>query len=260
MSNDIKKAVILSANDDHSFFPFTRCIPREFLPIGEVPLIERIVDEISNLKVKEVIFLSPSEKKGIANYFRNLDKLSEENNEFKEKYNDFLVSELIQKKGSESGHMLLKTKEKIDEDPFALLFNDYIFFGKKSSIEQILAVYRTSQKQVIALREVTDEEVSSSFIVKTEKIANRFYKIKKIIKNPLPEEVDSRLALAGRYILTPVIFDYLKGMGTKATIVDALNDIISAGKTIYGHECDGSWFSVKNKEDYLLTQKRFLSQ
>jgi UTP--glucose-1-phosphate uridylyltransferase len=259
MSNVIKKAVILTNEDDSGFFPLARSIPKELLPIGETPFIQRLVDEVVECKIEEVVLISSTEKKGIIAYFQDLGKISEEYSDFKERYQDVSFLNVIQKKGTGSGYAIFKAKEKIEEEPFAVLFPNNIFLGKRSSIEQISAVYRTSKKQVLALKEVSDEDVSSSYIVKTEKIANRFYKIKKIIKNPQKEEVESRLALAGRYILTPTIFEHLKNSGAKTTIIDVINDVIASGKTVYGHQCEGKWFKMENKEDYLLAQKNFLN-
>ncbi len=259
MSNVIKKAVILAIENDSGLFPLTRCIPKELLPIGDVSFIQRLVDEAVDCKIEDIILISSTEKKGIVGYFQDIEKISDEYSDFKERYQNHSFFNVIQKKDSGSGYAISKIKEKIEDEPFAVLFSNNIFLGKKSSIEQLSSVYRTSKKQVLALKEVSDEEVSSSYIVKTEKIANRFYKIKKIIKNPQKEEVESRLALAGRYILTPTIFDHLKNSGIKVTIVDAINDVIASGKTVYGHQCEGSWLRVENKEEYLLAQKNFLN-
>ncbi len=258
MSNIIKKGLISVVENDCNFFPLTRCIPKELLPIGDVPFIQKLVDELVDSKIGEIILLSSIEKKGVVNHFQDIEKLSEGNDDFKERYQNFLFYNVIHKKDAGSGYAIFKVKEKIGDEPFALLFSNEVFLGKKSSIEQLSTVYRTSQKQVLALKEINEEEVSSSYVVKTEKIANRFYKIKKIIKNPEKGEVDSRLALAGRYILTPDIFDYLKNSGTKTSIIDAINDLISSGKTVYGHESEGMWFSIRNKEEYLSAQRNFL--
>lgn len=259
MSNVIKKAVILAIDNDYEFFPLTRCTPKELLPVGDVPFVQKLVDELIECKIEEVVLISSTEKKGVGSYFENLEKINEEHIGFKERYQNISFLSVVQKKDLGSGYAIFKAKEKTEDEPFAVLFANNIFSGKKSSIDQLSAVYRTSKKQVLALKEVSDEEVSSSYIVKTEKIANRFYKIKKIIISPQKEETDSRLALAGRYILTPEIFDYLKNAGTKVTIVDAINDLIASGKTVYGHQCEGNWFRMENKEDYLLAQKDFLN-
>ncbi len=259
MTNGIKKLIIPITTTDDALFPLTRCVPKELLPLGDVPVIQRIVDEAVECNIEEVIFIVSTEKKEVANHFKNIEKLSSENTFFKEKYLAVTFSSLLQKKNSNSGYTVFRAKEKTTEDAFAVSFPENIFYGKKSSLLQLLAVYRTSQKQVVGIKEVKDEEVSSSYIVETEKIANRFYKIKKIIEKPQASETGSRLALAGRYIFTPAIFDYLKNSGIKTSITDALNEMAAAGKTIYGHECEGRWFSLKNKESYLETQNFFLN-
>ncbi len=258
MTNNIKKLIIPVTLEDHDLFPLTRSVPRELLPLGDSPLIQKIVDEVISFNPSEVVLVLPTEKKVILSHFTDLDKISEAEESFQKKYSGIKFSVILQKKTTTSGNILFKAKDENEEDPFALSFSDTVFYGKKSSIEQLYSVYRTSQKQVAALKTVSDEEVADSYIVKTEKIANRFYKIKKIIKGEDAQRTDLRLAIAGRYIFTPVIFEYLKNSGTKASIVDVLNDMIGAGKAIYGHECEGVWHSIKNKEEYLNAQRFFL--
>ena len=209
-------------------------------------------------KIKEIIFIATPDKKNIIDHFKNLDKLSADKEDFKERYSDILFSHITKKKSSNDGHIIYRAKEKTEDEPFAISFPDTLFYGKKSSFEQLFAIYRTSQKPVVALKRIEDEDFSESYIVKTEKIASRFYKIKKIIGSHNAEESDSRMALTGRYILTPSIFQYFKGPGSKMSIVDAINELIMSGKTVYGHECEGQWFSLKNKEEYLEAQRFFL--
>ncbi len=254
----LNKLVVPVTDVGGDLFPFTRAVPKELLPMGDAPIIQRVVDEAVDCKIKEIIFVATSGKKNIIDHFKNLDKLPINTEDFKERYSDIQFSYITQKKSSNSGYIIYRAKEKTGEEPFAISFPDTLFYGKKSSFEQLFAIYRTSQKPVVALKRIGDEDFSEGYIVKTEKIASRFYKIKKIVESPKIEETDSRLALAGRYILTPGIFQYLKGPGSKISVVDALNELIMSGKTVYGHECEGQWFSLKNKEEYLEAQKFFL--
>ena len=257
MVTKIKKAIIPVTLSDEELFPLTRCVPKELLPLGDIPVIQRIVDETLSCGVEEIVFLLSADKKGVINQFTNIEKLSDDYELFKNKYAEITFSYLTQKKNSSNGYAVYKAKEKSIEDPFALSIPDTVFYGKKSSLEQLFAVHRTSQKDVVGLQEVDESDVSSSCIVETEKIANRFYKIKKVMNNPSENETSSRLALAGRYIFTPVVFDYLKNNGAKTSIADALNEMIGAGKTVYGHECEGKWLSLENKEKYLEAQSFF---
>ncbi len=259
MSNKIKKLIIPVTSNDEGLFPLVRAIPKELLALGESPLIQHIVDEVVNFDPEEVVFVLPAEKKVILNHFNELEKVAEKNEQFRRKYAQIKFSTIIQKKGTSGAGILFKAKDSDEEEAFAISFSDTVFFGKKSSIEQLYSVYRTSQKQVAALKEVSEEELSSSYVVKTEKIANRFYKIKKIIKGADAKGMEEPvLAIAGRYIFTPAIFDYLKNSGAKASVIDVLNDMIGAGKAVYGHQCEGVWHNINSKEDYLKAQRFFL--
>lgn len=257
---NIKKAIIVITDEEGGLFPLNCSVPRELLPLGEIPTIHRIVDEIVDCKVEEIIFTLSSSKKKVAEYFDNFIKSSEIEEVVKRKYSSIKFSTLSQKKAENIGNLIVKTKERIEDDAFMVSSSDVIFDGKKSSLEQLFLVYRTSKKQVIALKEVDDDNVFGSYIVKTEKIANRFYKIKKIEKEVSCEMNESRLAVAGRYIFTPAIFNYLKDSKSKNSIIDAINDMIAAGKTVYGHVSEGDWFPLKEKENYLDAQYFFLNK
>lgn len=256
MMTKIKNAIIPITETDEKFFPLTREVAKELLSLGEVPLVQRIVEEMIACDVEKIIFISSSEKKGVINHFLNLEKIEDE--QFKNKYSLVDFSLLSQKKKSENGYTVFRAKDDITEEPFILSFPEFVFFGEKSSLEQIFSVYRTSQKPVVALKKVKDEEVSDYDIVEVEKIANRFYKIKKVLKNPKKTETNSRLALVGRFIFTPIIVDYLKNADAKTSISDIINEIVGAGKTIYGHECEGEWFFIKDKKSFLSAQEFFL--
>ncbi len=258
MSVNIKKVVIPISNDDEMFFPLARFFPKELLPMGDVPLIEKIIEEAMQAGIEEILFIFSSSKKDVFNYFQNTEKAPQEEEEFKKRFENISFSFTTQKKNIKNASAVFRARDEIGEDSFALSFPEIIFRGKKSCIEQLFAVYRTSQKQVAAVREVSDEEVPFSYIVEAEKIANRFYKIKKIIKNPDLHETQSRLALCGRYIFTSALFDYLKNAKSDALIADSLNEMIAAGKTIYAHESEGEWFVLRDKSSLLNAQRFFL--
>jgi UTP--glucose-1-phosphate uridylyltransferase len=253
MINGIKKAIISSTKGQEDLFPLARFTPKELLPLGSCPAVQRVVDEIVGCEIKEILFVSSSQKKEVLNHFTSFKDVSIEQESFKEKYSSVDFSTIIQKKCSDA-YAIYRAKEKIEEDAFIVSVSDYIFHGKKSSLEQIFSVYRTSEKPVVALREVTKYE-PGLMIVEAEKIANRFYKIKSI-NECREDDKFPQMALAGRYIFTPSIFDYV---GSNTSINEALNGMINAGKTIYGNVCEGEWFSLKDKESYNTAQKFFLN-
>jgi len=249
MTTNIKKAVICVSEAKNSLYPLEVQGVKELFPLGNIPVIQHIVDELLECDVEKIIFLLPSEKKAVAEHFSGLKK--------GEAYDAVQFSCLTYKKGTGTGTLLSKAKNEIDEDDFFLVFSDALFSGKKGSAAQLLNPYRTSKKMVLGLAEVEEEMVSRSYIVETEKIANRFYKIKKIMKKPDPGDTESRLAIVPRYVFSPLLFSYLRN-GGKDAFLDAINSMIAAGKTIYGYACDGEWYSMKDKEGFLKTQKHFI--
>ncbi len=258
MTAQIKRAVISATNFDDALFPFTRVTPKELLPLGNVPIIQRLVDEAVQGGAQEIVFLLPSEKRIILNHFSKTESKSSLEKTFRDKYENLSFQCVLQKKNIGNGYAVYKTREKIGDEPFFVSFSDNVFSGKKSSLEQLYAVYRTSQKSVVGLKEVRDDDLESNVIVETEKIANRFYKIKKVISGAGKEKTSSRMALSGRYVFIPGAFDFLKENGAKTDLVYALNKMIGAGKTVYGHECEGEWFSLKDQESFFSAQRFFL--
>lgn len=236
-------------DSDNEFLPLTRVIPKELLPLTEEPLIQRPVKEALDCGAREVDFILPSgRKKEVVEHFkREEDSLAS-------------FSYLSTKKNSKNNQLFSRLKGKIADDVFILASSDVIFQGKDSATKQLFSVHRTSQKPVVALREVSDEEMSDSIIVETERIASRLYKIKEVLENPAPEDTDSRLALSHKYILTPSLFDHLEDAEDVLTsVVRALDGLIDAGKTVYGHECEGEWYHITDKSSYINTLKTFLN-
>ncbi len=272
MISDINTAIITTVTQTaDDLFPFTREVPRELLPMGGETIIERIVNEIIECNIKEIMFIISAQKKQVINHFKNLEKISDQHQSFAEKYSSISFSGNLQKNNSDA-FAIYKNKESFNDDGFVVSFSDIIFHGNKSSLAQLFSVYRSSQKPVVALREVGDEEAKNCCIVETEKIANRFYKIKKIIPHPSEDdlykitlsegsvsdktkEVGPKLALAGRFILTPTMFEYTNA---KTSVIDTIDAMIHAGKTVYGHKCEGQWFPIIDKSSYLQAQKFFL--
>jgi UTP--glucose-1-phosphate uridylyltransferase len=252
MINGIKQAIISSTKNGEGLFPLARFNPKELLPLGRSTVIQKIVDEVVDCGVKDLIFVSSNQKKEVVNYFTIFDDVPPEEERFKEKYSDINFCGVLQKKCSDA-YAVYRAKDKIEEDAFLVLTPDNIFCGKKSSTEQISSVYRTSQKPVVALKEALEYE-EGVCTVEVEKIANRFYKIKSINENPNKDDFP-KLTIAGRYVFTLSIFDYI---GSNVSIAEALNRMIMAGKTIYGNHCEGDWFSLRDKKSYDSAQKFFL--
>jgi len=267
----LKKAVLPVAGLGTRFLPLSRVLPKELWPLVDLPILHYIVKEVIESGIKEIIFVISPEKRIIldyfektSKYFKKIEKLLNERRkshflkELKE-LDDFLnnlsFSFVLQKKPLGDGHAILQTARFVNQEPFAVLFGDDIIEAQNSALEQILEIFKTCQKPVISLYNVSSEKLSSYGVVKVEKISNRLFKIKEIFEKPPLEQAPSNLAIVGKYILTSEIFDYLKktqpDKDGELRLAGAFDKMIKDGKMIYGYELKGRWLECGNKIDWL---------
>ena len=271
----IKKVILPIAGLGTRFLPLSKELPKEFWPLVDLPVIQYIIEEAVNSGVKEVIFVISSEKKMIVDYFgdslkvekilkeRNKVKLIEKLNGFKKIFKNISFSYVIQKNPLGDGHAILQAKSYISKKSCGVLFGDDIIYSKIPCLEQLAKVFKRFQKPVIAIRRVPKEMISSYGILKVEKIDNRFYKIKKIVEKPSFKDAPSDFAIVGKYILTPLVFDYLKkekkpSKGKEMILANTFEKMIKDGETIYGYEFEGEWLECGNKIN-LMKSHLFLS-
>ncbi|MBZ9571882.1 UTP--glucose-1-phosphate uridylyltransferase [Patescibacteria group bacterium] len=271
-SRSIKKAVIPIAGLGTRFLPLSKVLPKELWPIVDKPVIQYIVEEAKASGISEMIFVISPEKKVVHDYFKkyyfrkspkleknlkgkNKTSFLQELKKLEELYQGISCSYLYQRKPLGDGHAVLLTKKLVMDEPFAVLWGDDVVDSKIPCLLQIVKVFKTCQKPVISLHRVAKERIPSYGIVKTEKIANRLYKIKKIVEKPSLESAPSDLAIVGKYILTPEVFDYLeKARPSKSgeiILAEVLDKMIKDGKIIYGYEFKGRWLECGNKLNWL---------
>ena len=266
----VRKAVVLAGGLGTRFLPLSKAVPKELWPVVDKPVIHYVLEEIRAIGLDQVILVLPSKESLAISYFKRdikLEKILEKRKKeqtlavlknFQDLYKGISFSFIFQEKPLGDGDAILKAKTKIGREPFALLFCDVIVESKIPSMFQLLKVFKTSQRPVVALSKVSKDEVSAFGIAAVEKIAKRFFKIKKIVEKPKAEEAPSDLALVGKYILTPEVFDYLeaqkKAMPSKEIILaNALEALLIDGKTVYGYELEGKWLGCGNKINWLKT-------
>ena len=263
----IKKAVIPIAGLGTRFLPLSKASPKELLPLVDKPEIQYIIEEIKNSGINDIIFVIRPKAKEVLNYFQKSPKLEkilkerkkenflEEVKKLTEISKNTSFSWAVQKEPLGDGHAILQAKKLIGKDPFVVLFPDDIIHSKTPCLIQLEQVFKTCQKPVIALKKMPKEKLHRYGVVKVEKIANRIYKIKKIIEKPAPGEEPSDLVVVGRYIHTPEVFQYLEkaSPGKKGEIYmsEVLEKMLSDGKIIYGYEFEGEWLECGNKLDWL---------
>lgn len=271
----IQKAVILTAGLGTRFLPLSKVVPKEFWPLAEKPMIQYIVEEAIASGINHIIFVVSKEGGLIFDYFKKrqkgLEKLLEDRKKeaalellkrFEENFSKVTFSFVVEKEPLGDGHAILQTKRLVgSKDSFAVLFSDDIVESKIPCLYQLIQVFKTCQRPVLSLRKLPKERLSSYGIVAIEKIANRFYKIKKIVEKPPPGQAPSDLTIVGKYILTPEIFSYLQKLQPNARgeiiLADALEKMINEGKLVYGYEFEGEWRECGNPQAYLETNFHF---
>lgn len=266
----LKKVIIPAAGLGTRFLPITKTLPKEMLPLVDMPMISYVVREAKEAGASQIVFVISERKKVILDYFKKLtwlekilekrkkDELLEELIKLDKEFEKISFSYALQEKPRGDGDAILKAKNLIGRGPCGVLFGDDIFEAKESAIAQLAKIFNTSQKPVIGLKRVSREKLPSYGVVAVEKIANRLYKIKDIVEKPKDaSQAPSDLAIAGRYIINPEVFEFLKKTKAIKTgeiiLAEALKAMIKSGKIIYGYEIDGEWLECGKKIDWLKT-------
>ncbi len=257
-----KKAIITLAGLGIDFLPLSQTTPKELWPLADKPLLHYIVKEAIESGMEELIFVVKKEHKDIVNYFKVDSKLEkilkekkanvilEEMKNLQEMVKDVSISSIVQKKPSGDAQAVLQAVSPSEEEPVVVIFADDVVFSKKPVTLQLKEVFKTPQKPIIALSSVKDELLPFHGVVKGEKIANKYFKIKDIVEKPSISEAPSNLAVKGRYILTPDFLTTLK-QGKRVFLADALKDYLKSGKVVYGYETEGNWLESNNKLDWM---------
>jgi UTP--glucose-1-phosphate uridylyltransferase len=268
-SNNIKKAIIPMAGLATRFLPLSKAVPKELWPIVDEPMIQKIVGEAIDSGIEKIIFvLSPGNKK-VLDYLkpaphiekilreRKKEKLLAEFLKFEDKIKDISFETVIQKTPLGDGHAILQAKKLVGDEPVAVLFADDIVESTTPCLKQLITTFKTCQKPVIALYKMPKARLQHYGIPRVEKIANRFFKIKELVEKPAPGSEPSDLAVVGKYILTPEVFDYLKKSKPSAKgeviLAEVFDKMLLDGKLIYGYEFEGKWLECGNKADWLKT-------
>ena len=263
----IKKAVILMAGLGTRFLPLSKILPKENFPLLDKPLFYYIVKEVVDSGISEIIFVVSPQSKFILNYFKsspeleknlkgnNKENILKELKDLNEIYKKVSFKCVLQKKPLGDGQAVLLTKKLANKEPVAVLFVDDIIEAPSPCLFQLTQIFKTCSLPIIALSRIPKEKISCYGTVKVEKIASRLYKIKKIVEKPKPEEIPSDLAITGRYILTPEVFEYLekvKPSQKKELILGKILDkMIEDGKMIYGYEFKGKWLECGDKDKWI---------
>ena len=260
------KTVIPAAGLGTRFLPATKAQPKEMLPVFDKPTIQYVIEESVNSGVDDILIVTGKGKRSIEDHF---DRSFELEHHLKTKgKEDFLkeieyISELAdihfirQKKQKGLGDAIYCAKKHVGDDPFVVILGDTITKDTVPCTKQLIDIYEKYGKSVIALEDVPDEKVERYGIIGGEEIEDSIYKIDKLVEKPPLRVAPSNLAIMGRYVLTPDIFDCIErvepGYGGEIQLTDALSKL----DEIYGQVFKGESFDIGNRVDWLKTSLKF---
>ena len=232
---DIRKVVIPVAGWGTRSLPATKNIPKEMLPIYNKPVIQYVVEEAQRAHIKDVIFVTNRDKNVIEDHFDHnlqLEDLLERSGKLDKLEEVRRVAEMVnilsvrQKRQLGLGHAVLCARELVGDEPFAVMVGDDLMFSGVPGIGQLIEVAMAEKMPVIGVMEVPWEKVSRYGIIDGEEVAPGVYRVRDMVEKPKREDAPSRMAIVGRYLLTPDIFDYLEkvkpGHGGEIQLTDAL--------------------------------------
>lgn len=260
----VRKAVIPAAGLGTRFLPATKAQPKEMLPIVDKPTLQYIIEECIASGIEEILIITGRNKKSIEDHFDKSIELEMElekagKQEMLEMVKD--ISDMVnihfirQKEPRGLGHAILCAKTFVGNEPFAVLLGDDVVYNdQKPCLKQLIDCYAEYNTSVLGVQTVDAENVNKYGIVGGIQIEDRVYKVKELVEKPSLEEAPSNVAILGRYIITPKIFEILEnttpGKGNEIQLTDALLKLIEE-EAIYAYDFEGRRYDVGDKLGFL---------
>lgn len=259
----IRKAVIPVAGLGTRFLPASKAIPKEMLTIVDRPTIQYIVEEVVASGIEQIILVTSEGKSAIENHFDydfHLDTVLYEKKKTKLLEEMRHLSNLIdivsvrQKKPLGLGHAIWTARNVVGNEPFVVLLGDDLVLSEQPCCKQMLNLFDEVQESVVAVQKVPQDQTYQYGIVEGNYIKERVIKVDRMVEKPAPGTTKSDMAIIGRYILQPEIFDLLEkttpGHGGEIQLTDALL-ALSNKRGMYAYEFDGTRFDAGDKLGYL---------
>jgi len=270
----VRKAVFPAAGLGTRFLPATKAQPKEMMPLVDKPLIQYGVEEAMHSGVKNIIIVTGRGKTAIEDHFDvsfELEQMLESRGK-----TDLLnivrsVSDMInvayvrQKEALGLGHAVLRARELVASEPFAVILSDDVIQSEVPALRQLLDVYDFYGASVVALMEVPGDALSAYGVVDAEPVSHnggkdRLFRIRNMVEKPKPADAPSNLAIIGRYVLTPEIFDSIEsvepGSGGEIQLTDALKHLLRS-RPIYGYKFEGTRYDAGDKLGFLKATVEF---
>ncbi len=261
----VKKAVIPAAGLGTRFLPATKAMAKEMLPIVDKPTIQFIVEEALKSGIEDILIVTGKAKRPIEDHFdANLElemnlkaKGKDELLKLVEETTDVNLHFIRQSHPKGLGHAVLQAKAFVGNEPFLVMLGDDLVADKVPLSKQLMEDYETTHASTIAVMKVPHEETSKYGIINPEgEVAEGLYNVSSFVEKPKPEDAPSDLAIIGRYLLTPEIFDILEnqspGAGDEIQLTDAI-DTLNLTQRVFAREFTGKRYDVGDKFGFLKT-------
>jgi UTP--glucose-1-phosphate uridylyltransferase len=266
--NKVKKAIIPAAGLGTRFLPATKAMPKEMLPIVDKPTIQYIVEEAIASGIEDIIIVTGKGKRAIEDHFDHAFEL--EHNLFSKgkfelldevrRSSNVAIHYIRQKEAKGLGHAVWCARNFIGNEPFAVLLGDDIVQSQVPCVKQLIEQYERTNRSVIGVQSVKEDQTDRYGIVDPIEKFDRLYQVKRFVEKPNKGQAPSNLAIMGRYILTPEIFDYLEnqeeGAGGEIQLTDAIQRL-NESQGVYAYDFEGIRYDVGEKLGFITTTLDF---
>lgn len=262
-STRVTKAVIPAAGLGTRFLPATKAQPKEMLPVVDKPAIQYVVEEAVRAGIDDILIITGRNKRSLEDHFdRNFELEHYLDERGKERELDEIralaeIADIHYVRQGEPlglGHAVSVARKHVGENPFVVLLGDDIMDRRLTVLEEMIDTYAEYGRSVVALKEVAPEEISAYGCVKPEPVHDRLVKVLDMVEKPQPAEAPSNLAVMGRYVFTPEIFEALErvapGVGGEIQLTDAIA-LLLAEQAVYGYTFAEGRYDIGRKLDYL---------
>jgi len=269
MPRKIRKAVFPAAGLGTRFLPATKASPKEMLPLVDKPLIQYVVEEAVASGIESIIIVTGRGKTAIEDHFdisfelehllrqRGKDEIFEQARAVSELAR---ISYVRQREALGLGHAILQARDFVEDEPFAVMLADDIVDAETPALKQMLKVYEEFDAPVLGTMQVAGEAISRFGVIDAEEVSDGVFKIKDMIEKPPFAEAPSDLAIIGRYILTPDIFDEIErtgaGAGGEIQITDAMRSLLKK-RPFYAVRFEGTRHDAGDKLGFLIATVEF---
>lgn len=259
----IRKAVIPAAGLGTRFLPATKSIPKEMLPIVDKPTIQYIVEEVIASGIEDVLIITGRNKGSIEEHFDraveledNLEKTNKEEllEEVRKISKMINIHTVRQKDPLGLGHAIYCAKSFVGNEPFAVLLGDDVVDSSKPCLKQMIEIYNQYESTILGVQPISWENVNKYGIVSGEKISDKIYSVKDLVEKPSRDKAPTNIAILGRYIITPNIFEILentkRGVGGEIQLTDGLKELCNI-EDVYAYTFEGRRYDVGSKIGFL---------